>query len=264
MSTTVMPEGEATRGDAYTVVLGDCLDVLAQYPDNSFDALITDPPFALAGGISNGLSSHVDGQYFLFWWRAICAQLARVLKPQGEGFIWCDWRSAALIAEGFQAKTQTYDVWRVSQIVHHYREMPGQGNPFRNSVDMIAYVRGPKSSGARILKTTHNFVSKYWYYGKHDHHPAEKDPEICMQLLQWCSDEGALVLDPFMGGGSTAIACARTGRGFFGIERDDLFYQTAEQRIRKAYACYTPAKPFVRPPIQGQLALGAVSTVGAI
>ena len=238
---------------AFEVIQGDCLEVLSQYPDHCFDALITDPPFAMAGGLSNGRSSEVDGQFFLFWWRAVCTQLARVLKPTGEGFIWCDWRTAALLAQGFMPKTQTSDVWQVTQMIHHYREMPGQGSPFRNSVDMIAYVRGPKSKGTRIANTTHNFLSKYWYYGKHDHHPAEKDPELCLQLLEWCAEPGALVLDPFTGGGTTGIACARTQRRFLGIERDETFYRTAEARIRQAYSCYpsrgTTAMPVASLPL---------------
>ena len=204
------------------VVLGDCLDVLAHYPDHCCDALVTDPPFAMAGGLSNGRSSEVDGQCFLFWWRAVCKELLRILKPDGEGFIWCDWHTAALMAQGFMPKTQTSDVWRVAQMLHHYREMPGRGSPFRNSVDMIAYVRGPKSKGARIANTTHNFLSKYWYYGKHDHHPAEKDPKLCMQLLDWCTDAGALVLDPvYRRGEYRHRLCSCTQRRFLGIEKDE-------------------------------------------
>lgn len=244
-----------------TLLLGDCLELLEQYPDHSFDALITDPPFAMAGGISNGTSSQVDTQFFQCWWRLVCQQLARVMKPEGEGFIWCDWRTAPFIAEGFRPKTQTYDYWRVPQMLHHYREMPGQGQPFRNSVDMIAYIRGPKSKGSRIANTTHNFLSKYWYYGKHDNHPAEKDPEICMQLAGWCSDPGDLVLDPFMGSGTVGIACARTQRRFLGIEREEVFYTIAATRIQDAYTCYPaqqapPAMPLRAPSLFSSVALG--------
>lgn len=222
----------------FSLVCGDCLELLEQYPDYSIDALITDPPFAMAGGISNGSSSQVDSQFFLFWWRAVCQQLTRVLKPTGEGFIWCDWRTAFLLAQGFAPKKQTYAAWQVTQMIHHYREMPGQGTPFRNSVDLIAYVRGPKSKGQRITNTTHNFISKYWYYGKHNNHPAEKDPKLCEQLLTWCSDVDDLVLDPFMGSGTVGEACAIQHRRFLGIERDPDYYTIAAKRVSDAYACY--------------------------
>jgi site-specific DNA-methyltransferase (adenine-specific) len=222
-------------GSRYRLFLGDCLDVLAQLPDNSVDALITDPPFSMAGGISNGRSSVVDTQFFAFWWRAVAEELNRVMKPESEGFIWCDWRTAAIIADGFKPKHQSYDAMAVTQMIYHNRRMIGQGKPFRNSVDTIAYVRGPKSTGRRIPNDTPNLIERYWYYGKHPHHPAEKSVEVCVQLLDWCSDAGSVVLDPFMGGGTVGVACASTGRQFIGIERDADYYQVAETRIAEAY-----------------------------
>lgn len=208
---------------------GDCLHLMGLIPDHSIDALVTDPPFAFAGGISNGRSSAVDGQFFLHWWKDVCKHLNRILRPDGEGFIWCDWKSASIIAEGFQ-EDQKY-TWRAAQMLYHYREMPGQGQPFRNSVDQILYVRGPKSKGVRIPNTTHNWISKYWYYGKHDNHPSEKDPAIARQLIDWCSDEGQTVIDPFMGAGTTGLACAAARRKFVGLEMSEEYVLTAKRRI---------------------------------
>ena len=229
----------------YNLLPGDCLEIMAQIPEHSVDALVTDPPFAFAGGLSNGRSSMSDTQFFLYWWRAVCKEFDRILKPEGEGFIWCDWRTAQVISEGFNLG-QKYS-WRAAQMIYHYREMPGQGQPFRSSVDMIAYVRGPKSEGKRIPNTTHNFISKYWYYGKHDSHPSEKDVEIAGQLIEWCSDEGNTVIDPFMGSGTTGVACAMTGRNFIGIEREDEHMETAKRRVEEAYRAkrgtWNAAKP---------------------
>jgi DNA modification methylase len=56
---------------------GDCLDLMRTIPDGSIDALLTDPPFSFAGGISNGRSSIADSQFFLHWWRDVCRQLDR-------------------------------------------------------------------------------------------------------------------------------------------------------------------------------------------
>jgi site-specific DNA-methyltransferase (adenine-specific) len=198
--------------------------------DSSIDAIITDPPFAFAGGYSNGRSSMADDQFFLYWWKDICKELNRILKPEGEGFIWCDWRTAQSFSKGFNFG-QKYS-WRMSQIVYHYREMPGQGTPFRSSVDMIAYIRGPKSDGHRIENTTHNFISKYWYYGKHPFHPAEKDPELIDQLLRWCSNEGDTIIDPFMGSASVGVACEKSQRKFIGIEIDPEFFEVAKGRLK--------------------------------
>ncbi len=218
------------------LICGDCLEIMKTLPDKSVDAVITDPPFAMTGGISNGRLSEVSTQCFSYWWRGVCDELARILKPEAEGFIWCDWRTAPSIADGLKPKTQTYSGFRISQMLYHYREMPGQGRPFRNSVDLIAYLRGPKSKGDRISNTTHNWISKYWYYGKHNNHPSEKDPEIVKQLLTWCSDESMIILDPFMGSGTTGVACVQTSRDFVGIEIDPSYFAIAERRIKEAQA----------------------------
>ena len=119
-------------------------------------------------------------------------------------------------------------------MLFHYREMPGMGRPFRSSVDMIAYLRGPKSKGHRINNKTHNLISKYWYYGKHKYHEAEKDVEIIKQLLEWCSDEDMTIIDPFMGSGTTGVASVQTGRNFIGIEIDPNYFAIAEKRIKEA------------------------------
>jgi site-specific DNA-methyltransferase (adenine-specific) len=211
------------------IICGDCLEVMRDIPDNFIDAIITDPPFVFAGGISNGRSSIADTQFFLHWWRDVCKHLNRILKPTGEGFIWCDWKSAPTIALGL-VQRQRYTL-RASQMLYHYREMPGQGKPFRSSVDLIMYIRGKKSDGHRIPNTTHNMISKYWYYGRHPHHSAEKDPEICEKLIEWCSDEQSIIIDPFAGAGATLIACKRLNRHYIGIEKEPEYCAIAENRL---------------------------------
>jgi DNA modification methylase len=215
----------------HALYLGDCLEILPEIGD--VDAIVTDPPFSFAGGISNGRGSIVDDQFFKHWWKDVCKNLTKISKPEIEGFIWCDWKTAQVIASGF-LEDQVYGL-RISQMLYHYREMPGMGRPFRSSVDMVAYLRGPKSSGKRIQNTTHNLISKYWYYGKHKNHPSEKDWEIACQLIKWCSDPNDIIIDPFMGSGTTGVACMKMGRKFIGIEIKEKHFDVAYNRMRSEY-----------------------------
>ncbi len=208
---------------------GDCLEILPTLEAGRADGIVTDPPYAFAGGLSNGRTSIADSQFFAHWWRDVAAEIDRVVKPDGEGFMWCDWRSAAIFEQGFRQCQRA--TWRVASMLYHYREMPGMGRPFRSSVDMIAYLRGPKSQGHRIPNTTHNWISKYWYYGKHEYHEAEKDVAICVQLIEWSTDPGDTVIDPFMGSGTTGVACVQTGRNYIGIEIDPDRFEVAQQRL---------------------------------
>lgn len=217
--------------DGIRIYHGDCLEILPAITDRP-TSLVTDPPFSFAGGISNGRSSLASDQFFEHWWRDVCGLLSKILSDKAEGFIWCDWRTVNLVANCWQPKGHTYDaLFRVPQVIYHYREMPGQGSPFRNSVDLIAYLRGANSTGSRISKSTHNFISRYWYYGKHEYHPAEKDPEICRQLIEWSTGSDGLVIDPFMGSGTTLIAARQLGARAIGIEIEEHFCETAASRL---------------------------------
>jgi len=198
--------------------------------NESIDALVTDPPFAYTGGISQGRSSTISEQFFLFWWKAVCKELIRILKPTASGFIWCDWKTAFLMSKGFVLDEQKY-TFRFAQVLFHYREMPGQGNPFRSSVDMIGYIRGPKHKNILIPNTTHNLISKYWYYGKHPYHPAEKSLEITEQLVNWCSKKNDIILDPFIGSGTTALACKKLERHCIGFDINPKYCETANKRL---------------------------------
>ena len=210
-----------------TVYQGDCLDVLKEIPVNVPQSIVTDPPFAFTGGISNGMTSIASDQFFVHWWNDVAKAIMRVMREDASGFIWCDWRTANLIANGFSRGD--YSKWRVSQMLHHHREMIGQGKPFRSTVDMIAYFRGPKNKAETIPNTTPNFISSYWYYGKHPHHPSEKSLEIASKLVGWCEGD---ILDPFMGSGTSLVAAKMAGRNAIGIEMEEKYCEVAAKRLQ--------------------------------
>lgn len=65
-------------------------------------------------------------------------------------------------------------------------------------------------------------------------HPTEKPRTLMLEIVQDFTNPGQSILDPFMGSGTTGIACLQSGRKFIGIERDDHFFEVALERIRKA------------------------------
>ena len=218
-----------------TIYHGDCLDVMPLL-GNQFDALITDPPFAFTGGISNGASAVTSDQIFRYWWKGVCEILCGRLKPTASGFIWCDWKTAKVFSDGFEPSSQTYNFFRISQMLFHHREMPGMGNPFRSSVDMIAYLRGPKHKDTSSISTnppTLNQISEYWYYGKHKHHVAEKSLSICRKLINWCSKENESIFDPFMGSGTSLVAARDLRRKATGIEMEEKYCEIAAKRLQQ-------------------------------
>ena len=65
-------------------------------------------------------------------------------------------------------------------------------------------------------------------------HPTEKPVELMKILIENSSKEGDRVLEPFMGAGSTGVACKELNRDFIGIEIDERYFRIAEERIRGA------------------------------
>ena len=68
---------------------------------------------------------------------------------------------------------------------------------------------------------------------RNHHHPTEKPIRLMERLIALVTDEGDVVLDPFMGSGTTGVACMNTKRRFIGMEIDDVYFKTAEDRIIK-------------------------------
>jgi site-specific DNA-methyltransferase (adenine-specific) len=71
---------------------------------------------------------------------------------------------------------------------------------------------------------------------RHGEHPTEKPWRLFVEILNDFTNAGDTILDPFMGSGSTGVACAKIGRGFIGIEIDEGYFNIACDRIRKAYS----------------------------
>lgn len=228
--------------DGITIYNADCRDVMKQLRTESVDAVVTDPPFAFAGGISNGLASRADSQFFEAWLELVFREMQRVSKPTSAWALWCDWRTASIYDEVLSASASDYyDQRRVSQVIVHDREMVGMGSPFRNQLDWIALVRGKKTDfGDRIPKNQPNIVRSYWYYGKHEFHPAEKCPNVAEMFVEWLTDKGGTVLEPFMGSGSVLVAAKQAGRKAIGIEIEKKYCDIAIERLRQRVLNFEP------------------------
>ena len=67
-------------------------------------------------------------------------------------------------------------------------------------------------------------------------HPTQKPLSLIKKLVCEFTNEGDTILDPFMGSGTTGVACVQTGRNFIGIEIDPTYFAIAERRIKEAEA----------------------------
>jgi DNA modification methylase len=202
-----------------TLYLGDCKELLATV---KADAVITDPPYGInrdrganVGGYdSTGKYKRKPRQYAGGWdVEAPDAELLEIIIAAAKVAVFWGGNYLPLARGG------KWLVWNKEQVMPTYSD---------------AELAWTNADGIGVkLYTLHCNKARI----EMGLHPTQKP----VQLMAWSMDqakvkEGATVFDPFMGSGSTAIACLRTGRKFIGVERDPAHYATALERIQQELA----------------------------
>jgi DNA modification methylase len=227
--------GPYCERDGVTIYHGDMLEDL---PPVVADLLLTDPPYSRAGDLHSGTVTQGgrasaglgSDQFWLHWFSAVAREMLQHVRPDGHGFIFCDYKTIPLV-ERAVAKSGTG--WAVTQCLVWDRQSMGLGSPFRASHELIAFVRGPdfRWVGSKRLL---NVVRFRWPYGEHRHHPAEKPVGLLRYLLEETTMPGALVLDPFVGGGSSVVAARETGRRIVAMDIDEDYCRVTVERLAQS------------------------------
>ena len=216
-------------GDA-TLILGDCRDVLPSIW--KVDATITDPPYGIGiGGHSanDGRSGHGLGAGYYESYDDTLENFRRVVVPSIRDAISIS-RRGLVFAAGHNA--------------HELPKPEAVGGVYLPSTPMrhcwgfaslsicLLYGKAPNLHlGAKptILKSTE-------YVTENNEHPCPKPLGWMLWAIDLASIASETVLDPFMGSGTTGVACAKMGRRFIGIEIEPKYFQIACRRIEQAYA----------------------------
>jgi DNA modification methylase len=207
-----------TIGDC-TLYLGDCRDILPTL--GPVDAVVTDPPYGVSyetgmGGKFKGVRIIGDESV------ALRDELLSML-PDVRAVVFGSWKAPK--PEG----TKQTLIWEKGDHV-------GMGDlslPWRPNTEEI-YIIGNGFAGHRgssVLRI--NAPSPNFTPDKKRFHPTEKPVALMAALLE--KTPGDVVLDPFMGSGTTGVACALTDRAFIGIEREPSYFDIAVRRIEAAY-----------------------------
>ena len=217
--------------------LGDCLDVMQDIPDGSVDMVMTDPPYGMnfqSNWSKNGpRHKKIEGDSAAdFRW---LQDAFRLLKPDGGGLIsFCDWNTSHRWREeieraGFVIKSQV--IW--DRLHHGMGDLKGAFAPQHDIVWYATKGRRIFVNGRPKSVMRHKRPSPADDHG----HPTCKPVALMEELIRATDDgSGSVVLDPFLGSGTTGVAAANTGRRFIGIERDPDYFTVAQARIQKAQA----------------------------
>jgi site-specific DNA-methyltransferase (adenine-specific) len=236
-----------------TLICGDCFDVLPTL-NVKFDAVISDPPFGIT-------DCDWDNPIPLdSFWNMVESQMKQSANVVLFG---CGKFTVDLVNS--KRKWYRYDlVWQKSKKVGF---LWANKMPMRSHESILVFNRPgffkaatynpQKTPGGKIgIKKINHRSSVYKDKGEYTHtldgtvhpcsvlpftseigqHPTQKPLALMEFLVRSYTNENDIVIDPFMGSGTTGVACVRVGRSFIGIERDRKYFDTACQRIRKAYS----------------------------
>lgn len=217
---------------------GNCLELMKDIPSGSVDAIITDPPYKIiTGGDSNGknsirpkgiLSGNRELMKFIPKFSEWLPECYRVLKNGSHAYFMINSTNLTEMlveVEKVGFKVHNILIWKKNNCT------PSQF--YMKNCEFVIFCRKGKAKYINNIgdsKTVHEFNN---ISGKKVH-PTEKPIELMKFYIENSSEENDTVLDPFMGSGSTGVACVNTFRNFIGFEIDENYFEIAEKRIEEA------------------------------
>lgn len=226
-----------------TTKQGNSVELLKELESNSIDLLVTDPPYKVAtGGVPNEtnnvilnknrpkgiLTEHSQLIKIIPKFSDWIPECYRVLKNGSHAYFMINSSNLIELANGIEKagfKIHNILTWKKNNCT------PSQF--YMKNCEFVIFCRKGKAKYINNIgdsKTVHEFNN---ISGKKVH-PTEKPIELMKFYIENSSEENDTVLDPFMGSGSTGVACVNTFRNFIGFEIDANYFNIATKRIEEA------------------------------
>ena len=204
----------------------DCLEGMKRIPGNTVDLVVTDPPYCI-GTTSNGQKgSWTDNNLIKPFFDAYFRELKRVCKEKSELYIDTDWRTYPFLYPIMQK------YFNIKNLIVLDYEWIKAGSHYRFSHEFIIYaIQGDVKRRFSASERDVWRIKPINFTSKEKLHNAQKPLDLVQKMIVNSSNEGDVILDTFMGSGTTAIACINTNRNYIGFEIDENYYQTALRRI---------------------------------
>jgi len=243
------------------ITRGDCLRLLRAIPDGSIDMVFADPPFNLKKKY-NGYIDNLAFEEYVAWCEKWLAELVRIAKPSGSIFVhnipkWLSYYAAIL---NRHAHFKHWIAW-------HAPTSPMGKSLQPAHYGVLFYVKDLKQAKIYEIRMPHErerrssylrkdyggkkaglhpfgpLVSDVWtdiHRIKHkkyrDDHPCQLPVSLLERLILMATDEGDVVLDPFVGAGTTAVAAKKLGRNYIGFDVDSMYKKISETNIKSVAA----------------------------
>lgn len=245
-------------------ILGDTFEVLSNLPKQFVDLLVVDPPYNLDKNFNGKkfkkTSDEMYEEYTGQWINAVMP----LLKEHATIYVCCDWESSLVIGKVLKKyfyiqnritwqrekgrgaltnwKNGMEDIWFATKSKNYVFNV--EDVKIRRKVIAPYKVDGkPKDweeTEAGNFRNTYpsNFWDDisipYWSMPENTAHPTQKPEKLLAKLILASSNPGDVVLDPFLGSGSTSVAAKKLGRTYVGIEVNEQYGVWAEKRLEMA------------------------------
>ena len=206
------------------IIQGDCLEVMKGIDDDSVDLVLTDIPYGEVNRKSNGLRvlNKKKADIVNFDLPTLLKELSRICK--GSFYIFCGWTQLPIIKNYFikNGLSTRVIVWEKTN------PSPMNGDfIWLSGIEPAVYGKYPKATFNAHCRNT---VLKY-SNGSSKIHPTQKNIKLFKDILEVSSNKDDIVFDPFIGSGTTAVACKELGRKYIGIELSPEYVEIARRRI---------------------------------
>lgn len=234
----------------------EALALLADLADTSVDGVFTDPPYSSGGQFRSDRAGATSAKYvqtgtvrelvdfsgdnrdsraYGYWSALWLAEALRVTKPGGVCCVFTDWRQLPTTSDALQAGGW---IWRGVIPWHKPNGRMIRGN-FANPCEYVVWGTNGARDPLSLEWAEKEALPGFYRYNSpiEREHQTQKPVELMRDLVQ-IIPPGGWVLDPFMGSGTTGVACAIEGRRFIGCERVEHYVDVAHRRIREAAGDY--------------------------
>lgn len=239
------------------IIQGDALQLLKEIPDNSVDMSFADPPFNLKKKYNN-YHDRLEVQAYTDWCAQWIRHMVRITKPTGAIFIhnipkwltfyvnilneyahfkhWISW-NAPTSPMGKSLQPAHYGIlFYVKEPKHHKMyeiRMPHERE--RKSPYLRKDYGGKKSAlhpFGPLISDVWNDIHRIKHTKYRNQHPCQLPITLLERLILMVTDEHDLILDPFIGTGTTAIAAKKLGRKYIGFEQDQNYTLISQQNLK--------------------------------
>jgi site-specific DNA-methyltransferase (adenine-specific) len=260
--------GPATLAEVVNrTICQDVFEILDWLPARSVDLIFADPPYNLTKAFNGRSFGQVSLPEYEEWIESWLGRLARVLKPTASLYICGDWRSSAAIhrvaekhfvvrnritwerekGRGAEAnwKNCAEDIWFCTvsddyvfnvgdvklkrRVMAPYTDADGRSKDWDETQDGRFRLTHPSNLWTDLSVP-------FWSMAENTDHPTQKPEKLLAKIVLASSRAGDIVLDPFLGSGTTSAVAKKLGRRYVGIEIDETYCCLTEKRLDAADA----------------------------